>query len=97
MRSKFFGYIMTIVISASAIGASFAATTEAKREGKCFMAIIIDDFGYDGEGTEDILSVDIPLTAAVMPFSEYTAEDAKKGHIYGHGRGRDKAGGEGRL
>ncbi len=69
---------MTIVISASAIGASFAATTEAKREGNCFMAIIIDDFGYDGEGTEDILAVDIPLTAAVMPFSECTAEDAKK-------------------
>lgn len=40
------------------------------------LAIIMDDFGYHGAGTEEILALDIPFTAAVMPFSDHTAEDA---------------------
>lgn len=44
--------------------------------GRCMLAVVIDDFGYHGEGTEEMLALDIPLTAAVMPFSESSAEDA---------------------
>ncbi len=78
MRGRFFGYIMAIVISVSAIGGAFAATASKKDKQTGYLAIIIDDFGYDGEGTEEILSIDIPLTAAIMPFSECTKEDIRK-------------------
>lgn len=78
MRNKLFGYILAAVISVSAIGAVFAKTTANKDEKNCCLAIIIDDFGYDGEGTEEILALDIPITVAIMPFSECTSEDAKK-------------------
>ncbi|MBQ2753759.1 MAG: divergent polysaccharide deacetylase family protein, partial [Firmicutes bacterium] len=40
-----------------------------------YLAIIIDDFGYGGEGTESMLELDIPFTAAVMPFSTRSKED----------------------
>ncbi len=78
MRNKIFGYILAAVISISAIGAVFAKTAANKEDEACCLAIIIDDFGYDGEGTEEILALDIPITVAVMPFSECTAEDVKK-------------------
>ncbi|NCC15125.1 MAG: divergent polysaccharide deacetylase family protein [Clostridia bacterium] len=42
------------------------------------LAIVIDDFGYDGNGTEEMLALPIPFTAAVMPFSEFSVENAKK-------------------
>ncbi|MBS4960598.1 MAG: divergent polysaccharide deacetylase family protein [Clostridiales bacterium] len=45
---------------------------------KGYMAIVIDDFGYNGEGTKEILALNIPLTAAIMPFSENSAENYKE-------------------
>lgn len=42
------------------------------------LAIVIDDFGYDGDGTAEILALPIPFTAAIMPFSEFSVENAKK-------------------
>lgn len=42
------------------------------------LAILIDDFGYCGEGTEEMLALSVPLTAAIMPFSACTAEDAER-------------------
>lgn len=41
------------------------------------LAILIDDFGYCGEGTREMLALPIPFTAAVMPFSSCTKEDAE--------------------
>lgn len=41
------------------------------------LAILIDDFGYCGEGTQEMLDLPIPLTAAVMPFSDCSEEDAE--------------------
>lgn len=41
------------------------------------LAILIDDFGYCGEGTEEMLALEIPFTAAVMPFSSCTDADAE--------------------
>ena len=52
--------------------------TMADGNTKGYLAIIIDDFGYNGEGTEEMLSLDIPFTAAVMPFSSNTDEDIAK-------------------
>lgn len=41
------------------------------------LAIVIDDFGYNGEGTKEMLALPIPFTAAVMPFSDYSKENGE--------------------
>ena len=41
------------------------------------LAILIDDFGYCGEGATEMLALPIPFTAAVMPFSSCTETDAE--------------------
>lgn len=53
-----------------------------KGQGK--IAIVIDDFGFDGLGTKEMLAIGIPLTCAVLPFSDYTKEDSEKIHQLGH-------------
>ncbi len=55
-----------------------AATTFVDISAKSYVAIIIDDFGYNGEGTDDMIALDIPFTAAVMPFSSNSAENVSK-------------------
>lgn len=45
---------------------------------KGYLAIIIDDFGNNGEGTDEMLALDIPFTAAIMPFSAGTVQDKDK-------------------
>ncbi|MGM0501218.1 MAG: divergent polysaccharide deacetylase family protein [Bacillota bacterium] len=44
---------------------------------KAKMAIIIDDFGFNRRGTAEILSINRPLTAAVLPFRPYSEKDAE--------------------
>ncbi len=48
------------------------------------VAIVIDDFGFNGGGTKEMLALNIPITCAVLPFSEYTKTDSEmimsKGH-----------------
>ena len=53
-------------------------TERVSGEKPCELAILIDDFGYCGEGTEEMLALSIPFTAAIMPFSSCTAEDAER-------------------
>ncbi len=48
------------------------------------VAIVIDDFGNNMKGTEKMLSLPIPLTAAVMPFLPSTKQDATSAHQKGH-------------
>lgn len=76
MRKRIFGYILAITVSVSVIGMSFAATDPQRNT--AYLAVIIDDFGYNGEGTEEMLDLDIPLTAAIMPFSEKAEENCLK-------------------
>ena len=52
-----------------------AEMTSGERRGE--LAILIDDFGYCGEGTVEMLALPIPFTAAVMPFSKCTETDAE--------------------
>ena len=61
-------------------GRSLAAGQTVRVDGEkpCRLAILIDDFGYCGAGTEEMLALSIPFTAAVMPFSSCTAEDAER-------------------
>ena len=55
-----------------------AAMVVAEGSQKCYVAIVIDDFGYDGEGTDDMIALEIPFTAAVMPFSNKSVENVEK-------------------
>ncbi|EOO26316.1 hypothetical protein ICM_00604 [Bacillus cereus BAG1X2-3] len=48
------------------------------------VAIVIDDFGNNMKGTNQMLSLPIPLTIAVMPFLPSTKEDAIAAHKKGH-------------
>ncbi|WP_353093090.1 divergent polysaccharide deacetylase family protein [Tissierella praeacuta] len=50
---------------------------------KGYIAIVIDDLGNNDEGTEELIKLDIPITAAVMPFLEYSEVDAKKAYDAG--------------
>ncbi|WP_445670217.1 divergent polysaccharide deacetylase family protein [Paenibacillus sp. PL2-23] len=48
------------------------------------VAIVIDDFGNGMTGTEEMLKLPVPFTAAVMPFMPTTKEDAEAAHRLGH-------------
>ncbi|KAA9017073.1 divergent polysaccharide deacetylase family protein [Niallia endozanthoxylica] len=48
------------------------------------LAIVIDDFGNNMKGTEEMLDLPVPITVAVMPFLSTTARDAKLAHKKGH-------------
>lgn len=48
------------------------------------LAIIIDDLGNQMGGTEDILSMPVKLTVAVMPFLPTTVSDVRRAHANGH-------------
>lgn len=41
------------------------------------IAIVIDDFGYNAEGTNEMLDLNIPLTAAIIPFEVKSKEIAE--------------------
>jgi len=53
----------------------------AKEETK--LAIVIDDFGNNMQGSEEILNLPLPLTIAVMPFMPTTKQDAELAHKNG--------------
>ncbi|SER47567.1 divergent polysaccharide deacetylase family protein [Salipaludibacillus aurantiacus] len=46
-------------------------------------AIIIDDFGGTGKGTEEFLAGNIPVTVAIMPFMEHSTEIAERANELG--------------
>lgn len=48
------------------------------------LAIVIDDFGEDRRGVEEMLNINARLTIAVMPADEFSTEDAEKAHAKGH-------------
>ena len=48
------------------------------------LAIVIDDFGNDMGGTEEMLRLPVTLTVAIMPFLETTEKDAEEAHKFGH-------------
>lgn len=48
------------------------------------LAIVIDDFGEDRRGVEEMLSLPIKLTVAVIPGCEFSESDAISAHQKGH-------------
>jgi len=70
--------ILTIIVVLSSACSSVFAEQNHK------VAIVIDDFGNNMKGTDLMLSLPIPLTAAVMPFLPSTKKDAKSAHEKGY-------------
>lgn len=48
-----------------------------------YIALVIDDFGNHGDGTEAMINLAIPVTVAVMPFLPYSQNDADIAHKAG--------------
>lgn len=48
------------------------------------VAFVIDDFGNNMKGTEEMLSMPVPMTIAVMPFLPSTKKDAELAFKNGH-------------
>ncbi|WP_370635471.1 divergent polysaccharide deacetylase family protein [Pontibacillus sp. HN14] len=55
-----------------------------KAEDKRELAIVIDDFGNNMGGSDEMLELPASLTVAVMPFMPTTAEDAERAFYLGH-------------
>lgn len=73
------GIFYLLLFGACFLGGRWAAAQQAEpasggQGGR--LAILIDDFGYCGEGTAEMLELPIPFTAAIMPFSACTETDA---------------------
>ncbi|MEW8956152.1 divergent polysaccharide deacetylase family protein [Clostridium sp.] len=80
MKRKFMKYIVIILSVATITFGNIlyaGAKYEDGKEEKVKIAIVIDDFGNGGEGTEEMLNLNIPITAAVMPFAPYGSEEAR--------------------
>lgn len=54
-----------------------------KEQEKIYIAVVIDDFGNQMSGTEEIISLPIPITGAVIPGMPYASAEAKKLHDAG--------------
>ncbi|NUU64072.1 divergent polysaccharide deacetylase family protein [Paenibacillus sp. JW14] len=59
------------------------AKGKGTRQTRSRVAIIIDDFGNGMKGTDEIFSLPIKLTVAVMPFLPTSQQDAKRAHERG--------------
>ncbi|QDS35534.1 divergent polysaccharide deacetylase family protein [Brevibacillus brevis] len=81
---KMIPLLLTLFLSFGSIPAIATPHAEVEPTGKKLMAFVIDDFGNNMQGTEEILSMPVPLTVAVMPFLPSTKQDAELAHQKGH-------------
>lgn len=69
------------------IGSIFLMSMRAKTtsgEGRAaYIALVIDDLGNQEEGTDELLTLGIPITVAVMPFRPFSKKDAEEAHKRG--------------
>lgn len=68
------------IVSAEAPDELKGANVQSEKK----LAIIIDDLGNQMKGTEEIISMPVKLTVAVMPFLPSSVKDAKMAHESGH-------------
>jgi len=74
-------FIPFILILLSFFNFGFINNTD-KKQSKPMLAIVIDDFGgYDESGLDSMLSINVPLTCAVMPNMENSLIHAEKAHL----------------
>ncbi|MBE4907321.1 divergent polysaccharide deacetylase family protein [Bacillus luteolus] len=73
--------LLMVVLLFSSFMSNAAANVDNTKK---VLAIVIDDFGNNMKGTEDMLALPIPLTVAIMPHMTTTERDAKLAHSRGH-------------
>jgi polysaccharide deacetylase 2 family uncharacterized protein YibQ len=56
---------------------------EAEQKQQPRVAVIIDDFGNDMRGTEEMFKLPVKITVAVMPFMRSSEQDARRAHELG--------------
>jgi hypothetical protein len=76
----------SIVLIPYLIFFAFTGTAQSftEEQQKKELAIVIDDFGNNMEGSKEMLELPVPLTVAIMPFLSTTEKDAKRAHEKGH-------------
>lgn len=75
-------HLILILMSISTL--VFSTDVFAEEQAAKKVAIVIDDFGNNMKGSEEILHLPAKLTIAVMPFLPTTKEDAVLAHKLGH-------------
>ncbi|MBE7036420.1 MAG: hypothetical protein E7403_03905, partial [Ruminococcaceae bacterium] len=60
-----------------ALGVGLTAGNKVSGNAGGRLAIVIDDFGQQRKGVSEMLHLDCKLTAAVIPFLEYTEDDVE--------------------
>lgn len=60
------------------------AAADAKLSPGKQVAVVIDDFGNSMSGTEQMMTMPVPLTVAIMPFMPTTERDAEWAYKAGH-------------
>ena len=96
MEMRKYGYGLMLVLLAGSLLTSTAAMSmptgnpissnpEEKTEAQSLKkaAIVIDDFGNQMSGTEEMMELPVPFTAAIMPFLPTTKQDAELAHSHG--------------
>ncbi len=76
LRILGYGILLGICFLGGRMAARQDAVYTAAQPKEALLAVVIDDFGYHAEGTEEMLALRIPFTAAVMPFHKSTQQDA---------------------
>ncbi|MEG1581856.1 MAG: divergent polysaccharide deacetylase family protein [Clostridia bacterium] len=74
--------LITLIIPLSSLPSAKINTYALKPP--AYLAIVIDDFGMDRYGVEDMLNIGVPLTCAIMPNLEYSTTDSNNAHNKGH-------------
>lgn len=75
--------IMVIILIGSGFHVCNKRSMVTSSDTKGYIALVIDDFGNHGDGTDEVLALGIPITAAVMPFTPYSEYDANAAHEAG--------------
>lgn len=79
------GYSVDTAECAAKAGVTGAEKVVNNKTQTPIMAIVIDDFGgYERSGVEEMLKITVPLTCAVIPFADNTADDLAAATAAGH-------------
>lgn len=82
MKEKCLSLLLVLSIIALPVGKTRICNAAQEEVPK--LAIVIDDFGADRRGVQEMLDINAPLTIAVMPGCEFSTIDAESAHARGH-------------
>jgi polysaccharide deacetylase 2 family uncharacterized protein YibQ len=77
------GTIGLVLLAGTIIFMNHARLAGLEKSPRGYLALVIDDFGNHGDGTEEMINLGIPLTVAVMPFLPFSRTDADLAHEAG--------------